>query len=41
MLREFIEKSNIPHIESCGNAVLVFPSNFRLAEIHEYSKILK
>ena len=41
-LKHFIEKSNIPHLESSGEVILIFPTNsLRLAQIHEYSKIIK
>ena len=40
-LKSFIENSNIPHLESSGDAILIFPSSFRLAQIHEYSQIIK
>ncbi|MFT5167926.1 MAG: MFS superfamily sulfate permease-like transporter [Saprospiraceae bacterium] len=40
-LKVFIENSNIPHMESNGKAILIFPSNFRVSRIHEYSKIIK
>ncbi len=40
-LKEFIIQSSIPHLESSGEAILLFPSSFRVAHIHEYSQIIK
>ena len=37
---EFLHKSDITHIESSGEAVLIFPTNFRPAHIHEYANII-
>ncbi len=37
---EFLHKSNISHIESSGEAVVIFPTNFRPAHIHEYANII-
>lgn len=40
-LKNFLENSNIDHIESSGEAILIFPDQFRLAPIQEYSRIIK
>ncbi len=40
-LKRFLENSNIDHIESSGEAILIFPDQFRVAPIHEYAKIIK
>lgn len=37
---EFLHQSDITHIESSGEAVLIFPTNFRPAHIHEYANII-
>lgn len=40
-LKTFLENSEIHHIESNGEAILIFDDNFRLAQIHDYSNITK
>ncbi|MFT4661485.1 MAG: hypothetical protein ACI8XB_001762 [Patiriisocius sp.] len=40
-LKAFIESSKISHIESNGEAILIFTSNFRLAQLQEYSSMIK
>ena len=40
-LRKLIEKSDIHHLESNGEAILIFNDSLRLAKILEYSKIIK
>lgn len=40
-IREFLVNSDFPHIESCGESILIFPEYFQLAEIHEYSQMIK
>lgn len=37
---EFLHKSDISHIESSGEAVLILPTSFRPAHIHEYANII-
>ncbi len=39
-LRELIETSDIPHLESNGEAILIFNNDLRLARISEYAKII-
>ena len=40
-LKQFFKSSNIDHIERSGQAILISPDQFRLAPIHEYSRIIK
>ncbi|MFT5820009.1 MAG: MFS superfamily sulfate permease-like transporter [Crocinitomix sp.] len=40
-LRALIENSDIDHIESNGEAILIFNDQLRLAQLPEYSKLLK
>ncbi len=40
-LKAFLIKSNIPHLESNGSAILLFPSYFKLAKANQYAQIIK
>jgi|TARA_R110000737_G_scaffold347664_1_gene379662 MFS superfamily sulfate permease-like transporter len=40
-LRELIQESDIHHIESNGEAILIFNDQLRLARLDEYDKIIK
>jgi MFS superfamily sulfate permease-like transporter len=40
-LRELIQESDIHHIESNGEAILIFNDHMRLARLDEYDKIIK
>jgi len=40
-LRQFFENSDISHLESNGEAILIFNNELRLAKISEYLKIIK
>ena len=40
-LKSFIEKSNISHLESNGEAIMVFDANLRLADISDYSELVR
>ena len=40
-IRTLIEESDIHHLESNGEAILIFNDRLRLAKILEYSKIIK
>ncbi len=40
-LKTFFEKSDIHHLESNGEAILIFDDNFKLAQIRDYSSITK
>lgn len=40
-IRALLQRSDIPHIESCGESILIFPEYFQQAQIHEYSQMIK
>lgn len=40
-LKAFLEKSDFHHLESNGEAILIFEDDLRLAQIQEYTKIIK
>ena len=40
-IRSFIETGNIHHIESNGEAIIIFNNNLRLAQISDYSETVK
>lgn len=40
-LKSFIEKSNISHLESNGEAIMIFDANLRLADISDYSELVR
>ena len=40
-LRLFIENGNVHHLESNGESIMIFRDTLRLAEISDYSEIVK
>ena len=40
-LKELIENCKIEHLESNGEAVLIFSNNLKLAKLHEYSTMIE
>jgi MFS superfamily sulfate permease-like transporter len=40
-MRDLILDSDVQHLESSGDAILIFPDKFKLAPVHEYSHKLK
>ncbi len=40
-LRSFIEGSNVSHLESNGEAIMIFDANLRLAQISDYSELVR